>query len=175
MPYEPVLGQIMPTAFAKVPKGWHLCDGSLLSISQNTALFSLFGTYYGGDGKLTFGLPDLRGRAILGAASQTVMGMLDGVTSVTLSDPELPHHNHRLSASTTKGAGRSQSPAAHLFGENTAPGGETIFGIAGSGEVALATKTNLTPNGGSQPHNNMQPYLTINYVVALVGIYPSRL
>jgi len=175
MPYEPVLGQIMPIAFGKVPKNWHLCDGTLLSIAQNTALFSLFGTMYGGDGKASFGLPDLRGRAILGAASQQGMGAFDGVTTVTLSDPELPRHNHRLSASTTKGSGRNVSPAAHLFGENTSPGGETIFGVAGSGEVALAAKTNLTPTGGSQPHNNMQPYLAINYVVALVGIYPSRL
>jgi microcystin-dependent protein len=175
MPYEPVLGQIMPVAFNKIPKNWHLCDGSLLSIAQNTALFSLFGITYGGDGTHNFGLPDLRGRAIVGAANQQSMGMFDGVTAVTLSDPELPQHNHRLSASIAKGAGRTVSPAAHLFGENTAPGGETIFGLAGSGEVALATKTNLAPSGGSQPHNNMQPYLTINYMVALAGIYPSRL
>jgi microcystin-dependent protein len=174
MPYEPVLGQIMPIAFGKVPKGWHLCDGTLLSIPQNTALFSLFGTYYGGDGTKTFGLPDLRGRAIAGTAGQQEMGKFDGVTAVTLSETELPAHNHRLNASTVKGAGRVVSPAAHLFGENTAAG-ETIFGVAGSGEVPLATKTNITPNGGSHPHNNMQPYLTINYVVALVGIYPSRL
>jgi microcystin-dependent protein len=174
MPFEPVLGQIMPVAFAKDLKNWHVCDGSLLSIAQYSALFSLFGTTYGGDGIRTFGIPDLRGRAITGAPNQQSMGRLDGVTSVTLTEGELAQHNHGLNASTTKGAGRTQSPAAHLFGENTAPGGETIFALAGSGEVALAKKTNLAPTGGGQPHNNMQPYLTIKYMVALAGIYPSR-
>ena len=173
MPYEPVLGQIMPVAFGKVPRNWHLCDGSLLQVQANTALFSLFGTYYGGDGVRTFGIPDLRGRAILGAGNQG-MGVLDGVTTVTLSNTELPSHFHRLSASTAKGTGRAVGPAGHLFAENTAGGGETIFGVAGSAEVALAIGTNIVKTGGSGPHNNMQPYLTINYMVALAGIYPSR-
>jgi microcystin-dependent protein len=175
MPYEPVLGQIMPVGFPSlIPRGWALCDGSLLAISSNQALFSLFGTRYGGDGRVTFGLPDLRGRAIRGAPTSDTKGKLDGVTAVTLSNSELPAHIHTLSGSTTQGTGRSSTPAGHLFGVSTIQGGTLIFGLAGSGEVPLAPGTNLVPNGGGQPHNNMQPYLVINYMVALQGIFPSR-
>ena len=174
MPYEPFIGQIMPAGFGIIPRGCALCDGSLLAISSNQALFSLFGTRYGGDGRTTFALPDLRGRAIRGAPTSDTMGMLDGVVAVTLSNTELPQHTHTLSGSTTQGTGRGSSPAAHVFGVSTVQGGTLIFGVAGSGEIPLAPNTNLAPNGGSQPHNNMQPYLVINYMVALQGIYPSR-
>ena len=174
MPYEPVLGQIMPVAFNVIPKGWALCNGALMSIVQNQALFSLFGTYYGGDGTRTFALPDLRGRAVFGASGTTVMGRLDGIPGVTLPNSQLAQHNHSFAASTAQGTGRGAVPAGHLFGVNTLAGGETIFGLAGSGDLPIATGTNVTAAGGGQAHNNMQPYLTINYMVALQGIYPSR-
>jgi microcystin-dependent protein len=174
MPYEPVIGQIMPAGFGIIPRGWALCDGSLLAINSNQALFSLFGTRFGGDGRVTFALPDLRGRAIRGAPTSDTMGMLDGVVSVTLSNAELPQHVHSLSGSTTQGSGRTSTPVGHLFGVSTVQGGALIFGVAGSAEVPLAPNTNLAPNGGGQPHNNMQPYLVINYMVALTGIFPSR-
>jgi len=174
MPSEPYVGQIMPAAFGVVPNGWHLCDGSLLAISQYQALFSLFGTRFGGDGRSTFGLPDLRGRAILGAKDGNGVGVQNGTTTVTLTDSQQPRHNHLLQASTTQGSGRGASPAGRLFGVNTTPGGELVFGLAGSAEVPLASATNLSLAGNGQPHNNMQPYLAINYVVALNGIYPSH-
>jgi microcystin-dependent protein len=174
MPYEPVLGQIMPVGFAVVPKGWALCDGSILAIQSNQALFSLFGTRFGGNGVTTFGLPDLRGRAILGADTANTMGVQSGTTTVALADPQLPRHTHTLIGSTTNGVGRGANPADHVFGVNTAPGNQQIFGAAGAAEVPLASGTNVVPNGAGQAHNNMQPYLVINYMVALQGTYPSR-
>lgn len=174
MPDQPTLGQIMPTAFAVVPRGWHLCDGAILDIAKNQALFSLFGTRFGGDGVRTFALPDLRGRAVLGASSAQVMGAQNGTATVTLTDQQLPSHSHALAASKAQGSGRGASPVGRLFGTNTAPGGQTIFGTAGSNEVKLAPGANVFPNGSNQPHNNMQPFLAINYLVAIEGIYPSR-
>jgi microcystin-dependent protein len=174
MPSEPYIGQIMPAAFGVVPRGWHLCDGSLLNIGQYQALFALFGNRYGGDGKTTFGLPDLRGRAILGAKTGGDVGAQNGATAVTLTNQQQPKHNHMLQASTTEGTGRGASPAGRLFGVSTTVGGELIFALAGSGEVPLAIGANVAPAGDGQPHNNMQPYLAINYLVALEGIYPSK-
>jgi microcystin-dependent protein len=180
MPFEPVLGQIMPFAGSVVPKNWAPCNGQLLSIPQNQALFSLLGTSYGGDGIRTFGLPDLRGRAILGSTGTSgnyPMGMVSGTTAETLSVSQIPQHNHTIQASTNTGQGRgSVPPAGNLFANNTLPasGATKIFLTAGTSEVALAPSTNIANDGGGQPHNNMQPYLTISYLIALTGIYPSR-
>jgi microcystin-dependent protein len=177
MPLDPVLGQIMPVSFnmpQNIPRGWHLCDGSLLPIGPNQALFSLLGTSFGGDGQTTFGLPDLRGRAVVGQAAG--VGAVQGTTTVTLTDQEMPSHNHVLAGSTTAGAGRSSSPANNLFGVNTLGSpAEQIFATAGSGDMPIASGTNVQPAGSSQPHNNMQPYLVVNYMIATSGIYPSRL
>lgn len=178
MPFQPVLGQIMPFAGAVVPRGWALCNGALLAISTNQALFSLLGTYYGGDGVRTFGLPDLRGRSILGStgnSGQYPVGTISGTTTVTLSVQQLPAHTHGIQATTTSGSGRGASPLNNLFATNTA--GATpakIFLTAGSAETALAQSTNVTNDGGGTPHNNMQPYLTISYLIAMQGLYPSR-
>ena len=179
MPQTPFLGQIMPAAFGLIPKGWHLCDGSLLAINANSALFSLLGTTYGGNGTTNFGLPDLRGRAILGTSGSLSglypPGILTGSTTVSLTTSQIPPHNHIVQASTTPGAGPKQSPAGKLFGTDTVGGGgEKIFATAGSAEVTLAASTNLTNNGSNLPHNNMQPYLAINYLIALTGLFPSR-
>jgi microcystin-dependent protein len=124
MPAEPVLGQIMPFAGTVVPRGWAPCNGQLLSIPQNQALFSLLGTYYGGDGRSNFALPDLRGRAILGATGDSggyPVGVTSGTTNVTLIVNQIPPHNHLIAASTTNGAGRGANPASNLFGVNTLP------------------------------------------------------
>jgi len=176
MPLNPVLGQIMPFAGSVVPRGWALCNGALLAITQNQALFSLLGTYYGGNGTTTFGLPDLRGRAILGSSGSSgnyPAGMMSGTTTVTLTVGQLPSHNHFIQASTTAGAGRGGiSPVGRLFGANTEAA--KIFLLAGSMETNLATSTNIVPDGGNQGHNNMQPYLTISYLIATSGSYPSR-
>lgn len=167
----------MPIAFDWAPKGWALCNGALIAINSNQALFSLLGTYYGGDGIRTFGLPDLRGRAILGSTGQTgnyPAGMTSGQTAVTLTTQQIPLHLHGIAASNTPFTSRLPvTPAGHIFASNTTPPRD-IFLLAGSDETNLALGTNIVPDGGNQPHNNMQPYLTINYVIAMQGIYPSR-
>lgn len=174
MPLQPFVGQIMPAGFGLVPKGWALCDGSLLAIRTNTALFSLIGTTYGGDGVTTFALPDLRGRAVLGSDLSTVpWGQVAGTETVTLSAGQLPAHTHVISASTTAGTGRGSVPNNNLFGVNVASP-LAIFATAGSGEVPLAPGTNVTADGGSRPHDNMQPYLVVNYLIALTGVFPPR-
>jgi microcystin-dependent protein len=179
MPLDAVLGQIMPFAGPTVPQGWAVCNGALLSISQNSALFSLLGTYYGGDGRSNFALPDLRGAAILGSSGLSgsyPVGTTSGTPTVTLSVAQIPPHNHLIQASTTNGAGRGANPAGHLFGVNTEPTNDPkkIFLLAGSMETNLASSTNIVNDGGGLPHNNMQPFLTINYLIALTGTYPSR-
>lgn len=179
MPLQPILGQIMPFAGTTVPRGWALCNGALMAIQTNQALFSLLGTYYGGDGIRTFGLPDLRGRAIMGSTGSGgdfPAGMTNGEIAVTLNAQQLPSHNHIIQASTAQGTGRGAAPANNLFGVNTIPpaGPKSIFLTAGSGETPLAPATNVLNEGGNQSHNNMQPYLVINYMIALNGIFPSR-
>lgn len=178
MPVTPYIGQIMPAPFNVIPHGWHLCDGSLLGIAQNQALFSLIGTTYGGNGTSNFQLPDLRGRAILGTSGTTSglypPGLLSGVAAVPLTPSQIPQHNHTLQASTTGGSGTLPvPPTGKIFGTTTA-GTDKIFATAGSAEVALAPSTNLMNDGGSLPHNNMQPFLAINYMIALQGLFPSR-
>jgi microcystin-dependent protein len=179
MPLQPILGQIMPFAGTTVPRGWALCNGALMAIQTNQALFSLLGTYYGGDGIRTFALPDLRGRAIIGSTGggNFPAGMISGTVSVALNAQQIPSHNHNIHAATTLGGGRGvASPANHVFGTNTLPAGAatSIFLTAGSGETPLAPGTNVVNEGGNQAHNNMQPYLVINYMIALNGIFPSR-
>lgn len=180
MPSTPIMGQIMPFAGTVVPNGWALCNGALLAMQNYSALFSLIGTTYGGDGIRTFALPDLRGRAILGSTGITgphTAGTVSGSKSVTLTVANLPPHNHQLQASTVAGAaGRPIPVAGKIFGTNSVPaaGPKMIFGLAGSREVPLSVGTNIPNNGGTQAHNNMQPYLVINYLMALQGIYPSR-
>ena len=179
MPVEPVLGQITPFAGAIPPRGWALCNGALLAISTNQALFSLLGTNYGGNGVNTFALPDLRGRAIIGSTGgggDYPAGMVSGVTSVTLTAAQIPAHNHFIQASEANGAGRGASPTNNLFATNTIPADDPkkIFANAGQGEIPLALSTNLTDTGGGLEHNNMQPYLVINYLIALNGVFPSR-
>jgi microcystin-dependent protein len=179
MPYQPVLGQIMPFAGSIVPRGWAPCSGALLAIQTNQALFSLLGTYYGGNGVTTFALPDLRGRAIIGSSGgggQYPVGMVSGSMSINLTASQLPGHNHLIQAIATQGSGRGAQVAGNIFGTNTLPSDnpKKIFGTAGSADTPLATGTNLVNEGQGQPHNNMQPYLVISYLIATQGIYPSR-
>jgi microcystin-dependent protein len=179
MPYQPVLGQIMPFAGSIIPRGWALCNGALLAIQQNSALFSLLGTYYGGNGVTTFGLPNLMGRAILGMDNQGayVPGMISGTTAVILSTATLPSHPHGIQAKTDQGGGRGLAvPTNNIFETNTLPPASPtkIFVAAGKQETPLAIGTNVINEGGGSPHNNMQPYLTISYLIALQGTYPSR-
>ncbi|MBO9715031.1 tail fiber protein [Sphingomonas sp.] len=169
--------RLMPYNFA--PKGWAYCAGQILSIQQNTALFSLLGTTYGGNGVSTFALPDLRGRAPIGIGTSPsgityVEGEVAGQESVTLIVTELPMHNHMWQADNT--SADSPAPAnnylssPHLPGANNSP--INTYASPGS-QVPLAPgMCGLT--GGNQPHNNMQPYLVLAYCIALQGVFPSR-
>jgi microcystin-dependent protein len=163
------------------PTGWAFCDGQLLPISQNTALFSLLGTTYGGDGKSTFALPDMQGNAPMQPGqgqglSLRDLGEMSGVDNVTLLQSEIPVHNHILQGAD------SDATAANPAGQLPAMGkwdSGTAFGIVGaySGTTppnALMAPQALSPFGGGLPHNNMQPYLTLNFCIALQGIFPQR-
>ncbi|MGB1207370.1 MAG: phage tail protein [Chitinophagales bacterium] len=166
---EPFIGQIQAFGFNFAPRGWAKCDGQLLPISQNTALFSLLGTTYGGDGRTTFALPDLRGRLPMhqgqGAGlSNHPIGQQSGQEQVTLTSVEMPSHNHSLHG--IRKAGQSAGPKYGVVRNDYAPSD-------GTPNVSLGTDT-VMPTGGGQPHNNMQPYLAVNYCIALEGAFPAR-
>lgn len=163
------LGEIRATAFNFAPTGWALCAGQLLPISQNTALFSLLGTFYGGDGKTTFQLPDLRSRVPLAfgqgpGLSPYDIGEIGGVEAVTLLEQELPSHNHLVQTST------NAASALQASGNHPAVSARKVYG-ASSGTLAADA---IGAAGQGFPHNNLQPFLTVNYIIALTGIYPSR-
>lgn len=171
---DPFVAEIRIFPFNFAPKGWALCDGQLLPISQNTALFSLLGTTYGGDGKSTFALPNLQGSAAMhpgqgSGLSLRDLGEVGGSETVTLQTSEMPFHTHSLRGSTDPG-------------DNTVPG-PTISLAQSTGALAYVNNANpdsqmapqaLPPAGGGLPHNNMQPYLTFNFCIALQGVFPSR-
>src|SRR4051812_11552033 len=162
------------------PTGWAFCDGQLMPISQNTALFSLLGTTYGGDGKSTFALPDMQGSAPMQPGqgqglSLRDLGEMSGVDSITLLTSEIPLHSHSLSGSDSDAT--TGVPTGQLMAKGAWDNG-TSGGIVGS-YSALASNTSMHPSaiapaGGGLPHNNMQPYLVLNFCVALQGIFPQR-
>jgi microcystin-dependent protein len=163
----PFLGEIRLFSFNFAPKGWAFCNGQLLPINQNTALFSLLGTTFGGDGRSTFALPNLQGRAPMhfdATGGTQFMGNLGGEESHTLTLTEMPAHTHNLSA---RASATSSSPA----GAALAASSDAAF--SASPTVAMATAT-VSAAGGGQPHQNMPPYLVINFAIALSGIFPSR-
>jgi microcystin-dependent protein len=148
------------------PKGWAFCNGQFLPINQNQALFSLLGTTYGGNGQTTFALPDLRGRASLHQGQGFLMGNTGGEEFHTLTQSQMPAHNHLINASTI--AGNTNDPSGHLLAANASPVYKQPSSLVGM------TPENITNTGGSQPHENRQPYLVLNFVIALVGVFPSR-
>jgi len=162
------IGQVMPTGFSFAPKGFALCNGQLLPISQNQALFALLGVQYGGNGTTNFMLPDLRGRTPIGYGGSYPIGTVAGVENVTLTEQTLPAHNHVGNATTT--AGTVHNPANGLYG---AVASEALYAAASGPQVVLNAGT-LSPTGNSQPHQNMQPYNVINFCIALTGFFPSR-
>lgn len=169
---EPFVGEIKMFAGNFAPRGWALCDGQLLAISQNDALFSLLGTIYGGDGRTTFGLPDLRGRVPVHQGSgpgliPRAIGGHFGTERETLTVNQLPSHRHP-SASTN--AAVLGSPAGSLVGSTGSIG---IY-ASGAPSVSMDPETDLEPAGGGQGHNNLMPFLCVNFIIALFGIYPSR-
>jgi len=169
---EPFIGQIQQFGFNFAPRGWAFCNGQLLPIAQNTALFSLLGTIYGGDGRTTFGLPDMRGRASFGdgrgpGLSNHNIGSKSGQETVTLTTSQIPSHNH--SANVVAETPNVNKPEGALI----ATPDPTIYSNAANPDATLKSST-VGNNGGGQSHTNMQPYLTINWCIALVGQYPSR-
>ncbi|SHL88076.1 tail fiber protein [Rhodanobacter sp. OK091] len=163
------IGQVMPTGFSFAPKGFALCNGQLLPISQNQALFALLGVQYGGNGTTNFMLPDLRGRTPIGYGGNNYpIGTVAGNENVTLTPQTLPTHNHVGNATTT--AGTVRNPANGLYG---AVASEALYGAASGPQVVLNAGT-LSTTGNSQPHQNMQPYNVINFCIALTGFFPSR-
>jgi len=157
------------------PKGWAFCNGQLMPISQNTALFSLLGTNYGGDGKSTFGLPDLQGSAPMAPGqgpglSLHDLGEIGGSTTVNLIDAEMPPHSHFLESAPGNFAANSDVGAGNSFGKST---NGNVYGPLQNPGVQLAPQA-LPIVGGNLPHNNMMPYLVVNFCVALQGIFPAR-
>jgi microcystin-dependent protein len=168
------IGEIRPFAGNFAPLGWAFCDGSLQAISNYPALFNLIGTTYGGDGQTTFGLPDLRGRAVIHQGqgtglSQYVMGERLGTESVTVSTTQMANHTHSFGATTTAGNSATPGPTVILA---SSPTGHPIYDGAAS-PIALSGQA-VTMAGGSLPHENRQPYQAITYIIALEGIYPSQ-
>jgi microcystin-dependent protein len=173
---DPYIGEIRIFAGNFAPRGWALCNGQLLAISQNTALFSLLGTNYGGDGKITFALPNLQASAPISQGqgpglTPRVIGETGGAAVVTLINSELPMHSHAVNASSD--GSTESNPTAAVW----AVGGQTRGGVpmySANGPAAAMSPAALTQAGGDQPHNNMPPYLALNFIIALQGIYPSR-
>lgn len=168
---EAFIGEIRMFAGNFAPRSWAFCDGQLLAVSQNDALFSLFGTLYGGDGRTTFGLPDLRGRIPLHAGSgpgltPRQLGSRSGQENVTVTVNQLPSHTHGLQATQTPG--NSVDPVGHTL---AAAEGDVYNGE--DADVSM-NDDSITNVGGSQSHTNLQPFLVIHFIVSLFGIYPSR-
>ena len=164
---EPFLSEIRIMSFGFAPKGWALCNGQLLPINQNQALFSLLGTTYGGDGRVNFGLPDLQGRVPIHMGSGHTLGERGGEQAHTLSISEIPTHVHTAQGSST--AGNGPAPGGQLL----APGAATqIYG--GAANLTSLLPSTVSNVGGSQAHLNMQPFLVLNFSIALQGIFPSQ-
>ena len=168
---EPFVGEVRMFAGNFAPRGWAFCDGQLLAVSQNDALFSLLGTIYGGDGRTTFGLPDLRGRIPIHAGSgpglsPRRLGAKGGAENVTLTVNQMPSHTHTMRASQDPST--TPNPAGSVLGESAV---DRIYEPSPDANMATSSITNV---GGSRSHSNLQPFLCINYIIALFGIYPSR-
>lgn len=170
---DPFVAEIRIFPFYFAPKGWAFCNGQLLPLSQNTALFSLLGTTYGGDGKSNFGLPDMQGNAPMHPGQGPGLSLHDlgetgGSDAVTLLESEMPMHSHTMTGNINPATLATPSPARTFARANP-----------GQAYSATVTLTNLAsqavaPAGGDQPHNNLQPYLTCNFCIALQGVYPPR-
>ena len=164
---NPFVGEIRLFAGTFAPLGWAFCDGQLLSIAQNEVLFNLIGTTYGGDGQNTFALPDLRGRVPVHQGNGYVVGQSGGAETVTLTAAQMPPHQHAMHAST--------NAASTAHGPSEVLGSSAAMRFYGTGTPNMAMDPNaLTAVGGNQPHENMPPFVAINYIVSMFGIFPSQ-
>jgi len=172
---DPFVAEIRIFPFNFAPKGWAFCDGQILPLSQNTALFSLLGTTYGGDGKSNFALPNMQGNAPMHPGQGPGLSLHDlgetgGSETVSLLESEIPAHSHVVMANAA--VGNRTTPAANAISRVT---GSTPFVPSSANPPIIQMSGNsITPAGGDQPHNNMQPYLTLNFCIALQGVYPPR-
>lgn len=164
---EPFLGEVRIFGFNFAPRGWALCSGQILPINQNQALFALLGTTYGGNGQTTFALPNLASRSPLGFSGSNPLGASAGTEAETILVTNLPPHTHNLQANA--GSANSNTPAGNFLGEGS---GSVLYGNGGS-PVAMAASA-VSSSGGSQSHSNMQPFITLNFCIAISGIFPSR-
>jgi microcystin-dependent protein len=163
---EPYVGEIRCVGFNFAPEGWFQCQGQLLAISQFEVLFNLIGTTYGGDGINTFALPNLQSRVAIHQGNDFVAGQTGGAEEVTVTIAELPSHSHTIGAVAANG--NSPTPAGSVFAASSA--GQYVPVAAATGAMGSM----VSPVGGSQPHSNLQPYLTLTYIIAWAGIYPSQ-
>jgi len=161
----PFMGEIKIISFNFAPQGWSFCNGQLLPINQNQALFSLLGTMYGGNGQTNFALPDLRGRVPLHMGQGLIQGQAGGQEFHTLTQSEMPAHNHIVNA--VNGTATTEAPAGNFLATNPA----ALYNTTPNTSFKPATVSNV---GGSQPHENRQPFIVLNFIVALQGIFPSR-
>lgn len=164
---QPYLGEIRLFAGNFAPAGWMFCEGEILAISEYETLFNLIGTTYGGDGQSTFALPDLRGRIPLHQGNGFTLAETGGVEEVTLTVQQIPSHSHALLASTD--VGTNPSPASEVPATTS-----TFDWYVDSAPSAAMAATSIGSVGGSQPHTNFQPYLCVNYIISLFGIFPSQ-
>jgi microcystin-dependent protein len=164
---QPYVGEIRMFAGNFAPAGWMLCDGQLLPISENETLFQLIGTTYGGDGQSTFALPDLQSRVPIHQGNGFILAETGGVESVTLTVQQIPVHSHPLLASGA--AANSRNPPNNML----AKAAGTIYTNNPGRGLAVMSPQAIGNDGGSQPHDNLQPYLTINFIISLFGIFPS--
>ncbi|GAB4186737.1 MAG: tail fiber protein [Wenzhouxiangellaceae bacterium] len=171
---EPFLAEIRMVGFNFAPRGWAFCDGQILPINQNQSLYSLLGTTYGGDGRTSFALPDLRGRTPIhvgrsDGGQEHREGQKSGEETHTLAVNEMPQHNHLAHASSSPGD--SPVPTSNLLGSTL---NEAFRAFTSAGDLVNMRAGTITNVGGSQAHNNMQPYLALNFCIALQGLFPSR-
>jgi microcystin-dependent protein len=162
---SPYLGQIIPVAFNFAPKGWAMCNGQTLPINQNQAIFSLLGTTYGGNGVTTFLLPNLESRVAIHVSSEQPLGQSAGEENHTLITAEIGAHSHLVTPSASKDEETTNRPDGAYF---------TVGGAYGNAANTALGATATSAAGGNQPHTNLQPYLTLNFVIALQGIFPSH-
>ena len=164
---NPFIGEIRMFAGSFAPAGWALCNGQPMPISENEALFTLIGTTYGGDGQETFNLPNLQSRVPMHIGSGVVLGETSGVESVTLTVTQTPTHSHPLLGSTALGS--STTPQNAVLAQDNIAGADLYIEDSPTANMAA---TAIVPVGGSQPHDNMQPYLVINFIISLFGVFP---
>lgn len=168
---DPFLGEIRLFPWEWPPKGWLLCAGQLIAIQQNSALFALLGTTYGGNGTTNFALPDLRGRVPIDRSSLEPQGARDGTETVTLNNATMPMHSHAMIG--TSAPATERTPTGRSLGNDTSTAADFYAAAAGNPLTTLSPNS-ISVGGGNQPHNNMQPFLVLNYCIANVGIFPAR-